>query len=102
MLEEMVMQRRAKIIIDLARVEKGEKVLILCDYHTISVGKLLAAQLYQMDAVPIFTIIPPLKAHGDPVPEPVFKMAMEVDTIIAPMMASLAHTQLRYEVLKRA
>jgi len=101
MWEEMMMQKRAKTIIDLAKVEKGEKVLILCDFYTASLGKLLAAQAFQMDAVPLFTIIPPLKAHADPVPEPVFKMAMEVDAIIAPMMVSIGHTPLRYEALKR-
>lgn len=100
-MEEMIMQKRAKTIADLALVEKGEKVLILCDYHTVSVGKLLVTQIYQRDALPIFTIIPPLKAHGDPVPDPIVKMAMEVDVIIAPMMASIAHTELRYEAVKK-
>jgi len=101
MQEEIMTQKRARTIIDLAQVKKGEKVLILCDFHTASLGKLLAAQAFQMDALPIFTIIPPLKAHGDPVPEPVFKMAMEVDVIIAPMMASIGHTPLRFEALKK-
>ncbi len=101
MLEELILQKRAKTIIDLAQIKKGDKVLILCDYLTASVGKLIAAQAYQLAAVPIFTAIPPLEAHGDPVPEPVFKMAMDVDVIIAPMMASIAHTPLRYEAVKK-
>jgi len=101
MLEELLTQKRAKAIIDLAQIGKRDKVLILCDYHTAGVGKLIAAQAYQLAAVPIFTAIPPLKAHGDPVPEPVFKMSMEVDVIIAPMMTSIAHTPLRYEAIKK-
>lgn len=101
MLEEMMLQKRVKVITDLAQVRKGETVLILCDFHTASLGKLLASQVFQMDAVPLFTIIPPLKAHGDPVPEPVFKMAMEADVIITPMTVSIGHTPLRHEALKK-
>jgi leucyl aminopeptidase (aminopeptidase T) len=101
MIEEMMMQKRTKTIIDLAQVKKGEKVLILADFHTANLGKLLAAQVHQIDALPILTIIPPLKAHGDPIPEPVFKMAMEVDVIITPMVVSIGHTPLRHEALKR-
>ncbi len=101
MRKELLMQKRAKAIINLAQIGKGDRVLILCDYHTESVGKLIAAQAYQLAALPIFTVIPPLKAHGDPVPEPVFKMAIDMDVIIAPMMASIAHTDLRYEAVKR-
>ena len=101
MTEELSMQKRAKAIIELAQIGKGDKVLILCDRHTAPVGELLVAQVAHLEAVPIFTSIPPLKAHGDSVPEPVAKMALDVDVIIAPMMASIAHTPLRYEALKR-
>jgi leucyl aminopeptidase (aminopeptidase T) len=99
--ERMMMQKRTKTIIDLAQVEKGENVLILCDFHTANLGQLLATQVFQIDAVPLFTVIPPLKAHGEAVPEPVYRMAMEADVIIAPMMMSIGHTPLRHEALKR-
>ena len=99
--EELSMQKRAKAIIELAQIGKGDKVLILCDHRTAPVGELLVAQVAHLEAVPIFTSIPPLKAHGDSVPEPVAKMALDVDVIIAPMMVSIAHTPLRYEALKR-
>ena len=101
MFQETMMQKRTSTIIDLAQVEKGENVLILCDYHTANLGKLLTAQVFQRNAVPLFTIIPPLKAHADPVPEPVYKMAMEADVIIAPMTVSIGHTPLRHEALKK-
>ncbi len=101
MFEDMMMQKRARAIIELAQVKKSEDVLILADFHTANVGKMLAAQIFQMNAVPLLTIIPPLKAHGDPVPEPVFRMAMEVDVILAPLMASIAHTALREEAVKK-
>ena len=101
MFQETMMQKRTITIIDLAQVKKGENVLILCDYHTANLGKLLTAQVFQRNAVPIFTVIPPLKAHADPVPEPVYKMAMEADVIIAPMTVSIGHTPLRHEALKK-
>lgn len=99
--QEMMMQKRISTIIDLAQVEQGENVLILCDFHTANLGKLLTTQVFQRNAVPLFTIIPPLKAHADPVPEPIYKMAMEADVIIAPMIVSIGHTPLRNEALKR-
>jgi hypothetical protein len=97
--EESPMQKRAKSIIELALIENGDTVLILCDHHTAPVGELLARQVGQLDAMPIFTSIPSLKAHGDLVPAPVVRMAMDVDIIIAPMMTGIAHTSLRYEAV---
>lgn len=99
MYDEMMMPRRAYKIVDLAQVTKGEKVLILCDYTTASIGKLLVSQVYQMGALPIYTVIPPLESDGVPVPDPVAEMGMRVDVIIAPMSVNIAHTPLRTEAL---
>ena len=99
MFDEIMMPKRASKIIDLAQVKKGEKVLILCDYTTAEIGKLLVSQVYQMDAVPLYTVIPPLPSDGIPVPEPVAAMAMQVDIIIAPMSVNIAHIPLRTEAL---
>ncbi|MFQ5996788.1 MAG: aminopeptidase [Dehalococcoidales bacterium] len=98
--EEILTQKRAHTIIDLAEVKKGEKVLILCDFTTAEVGRLLASQVYNIDALPILTIIPVLKGHGDSAPKPVEEMAMNVDVIIAPMKYNIAHSPLRTEALK--
>lgn len=100
MLDEMVMPKRARTIIDLAQVKKGEQVLLLCDFTTAGFGKLLASEVYQRDALPILTVIPPLKAHGVPVPEPVVEMAKRVDILIAALATLIAHTPLRTEALK--
>jgi len=99
--DDVMMQKRGRVIVDLAQVKKGEKVLVLCDFQTAGIGELLASQVYQTGAMPFLVVIPPLKAHGDPVPEPIHKMAMEVDVILAPMMASIAHTQLRTDAVKK-
>ncbi len=100
MYDEVITQKRAHTIIDLAQVKKGDKVLILCDFTTEEVGKLLASQVYNINALPILTIIPPLKGHSDPAPQPVEEMAMKVDVIIAPMKYSIAHSPLRTKALK--
>lgn len=99
--DDVMTQKRGRVIVDLAQVKKGEQVLILADYRTARVGELLASQVYQTGAMPLLTVIPPLKAHGDPVPDPIHKMAMEVDVILTPMMASIAHTQLRSDAVKK-
>lgn len=100
MYQEMLTPKRARTIIDLAEVKKGDKVLILCDFTTAEVGKLLASQVYNTDALPILTIIPVLKGHSDSAPKPVEEMGMNVDVIIAPMKYSIAHSPLRTEALK--
>ena len=40
MVNEIALTRHAKKIIDLAGVQKGDKVLILSDYKTATVGQL--------------------------------------------------------------
>ena len=101
MYDEMMMPKRAHTIVDLAQVQKGEKVLVLCDYVTADIGKLLVAQIYQMDALPIYTVIPPPKLYAGSLPQPVVEMAMNVDAIISPMGTSnWAHTPLRTEALR--
>jgi leucyl aminopeptidase (aminopeptidase T) len=100
MYEEILTPKRAHTVIDLAQVKKGDKVLILCDFTTAEVGKLLTSQVYNLDALPILTIVPVLKGHSDAAPKPVEEMAMNVDVIIAPMKYSIAHSPLRTEALK--
>jgi leucyl aminopeptidase (aminopeptidase T) len=63
------------------------------------VGRLLVSQVYQIDALPILTIIPPLKTEAPP-PEPIAEMAKLVDALIAPMTTNIAHTQLRIDLQK--
>jgi leucyl aminopeptidase (aminopeptidase T) len=100
MYEDIMTQKRAHTIVDLAQVQKGDKVLILCDYTTAEVGQSLAAQVYNMNALPILTIIPVLKGHSDSAPKPIEEMGMQMDVIIAPMKYSIAHSPLRTDALK--
>jgi leucyl aminopeptidase (aminopeptidase T) len=100
MLDEMLLPKRARTILDLTRVEKEDKVLILCDYKTAGVGRLLASVAYQMGALPILTILPPLPVETPP-PDPVSQMGLRVDALIAAMSTNIAHSALRVEALKK-
>ena len=89
-----------KKIVELSEAKKGDNVLVLADYNTVSVGERIVSQVYQVDAYPIFMIVPPLKIHGAELPEVVTEMAKLVNVIIAPMTTNLAHTRTRYEAQK--
>ncbi len=100
MYDEIMGPKRAHTIVDLAQVQKGEKILVLCDYATANIGQLLVSQIYQMDALPIFTVIPLRKANTELLPQPVVEMAMNVDAIISPISTHWSHIPLRTEALK--
>ena len=89
-----------KKIVELSEAKKGDNVLVLADYNTVSVGERIASEVYKVDAYPIFMIVPPLKIHGAELPEVVTEMAKLVNVIIAPMTTNLAHTRTRYEAQK--
>ncbi len=101
-MKKILMAKGAKILVEmLAEVKKGEKVLILCDFTTVDVGELLVSQVFQNDAMPFLTVIPPLKGHGEPLPDAITEIARHVDVLIAPMATNIAHTATRYEAQKR-
>jgi leucyl aminopeptidase (aminopeptidase T) len=100
-MKETLMARGAKTLVEvLAEVKRGENVLILCDFNTADVGKALVSQVYQIDASPFLVIIPPLKIHGEPLPDAVTEMAKQVNVLIAPMTTNIAHTAARHEAQK--
>ena len=100
-MEDIRIQKGAKVLVDLAEVKKGENVLVLSDFNTYKVGMRIVSEVYQVGAYPIFMAVPPLKVHGAPYPEVVTEIAKQVDVIIAPMTTNLAHTPTRHEVQKK-
>ena len=100
MMKKMVLPKHAQKIIDLACVEKGDTVLVLCDFKTAGVGQLLTSQVYSIGALPILTITPPLPVETPP-PDPVTEMGLRVDALIAVMSTNIAHSSLRIEALKK-
>ena len=100
-MEDVRKSKAVRKVVEMAEVKKGDNVLILADYNTISVGEKVVSQVYQVDAYPIFMIVPPLKIQGEELPDAVTEMAKLVNVIIAPMTTNLAHTRTRYEANKK-
>lgn len=99
-MEDVRKSKAVRKVVEMAGVKKGDNVLVLADYNTISVGEKVVSQVYQIDAYPIFMLVPPLKVQGEELPEAVTQMAKLVNVIIAPMTTNLAHTRTRYEAQK--
>ena len=99
-MESIRIAKGAKVLVDLAQVKKGENVLVLGDYNTVRVAERIVSEVYQEDAYPILVLLPPLKVHGEPLPDVITQMAKLVDVIIAPMTTNLAHTPTRHEAQK--
>jgi leucyl aminopeptidase (aminopeptidase T) len=97
-MKEVIMYRSATTLIDiLAGVAEGEKVLILTDFLTEDISKILASVTYSLGAEPITMSMPPRKGHGDALPAAVAAAMKEVDVVIAPTTYNIAHTKARHE-----
>jgi 2,5-dihydroxypyridine 5,6-dioxygenase len=81
----------------LGGVVEGEKVLILTDFLTESISKILASVTCSLGAEPITMSMSPRKGHGDSLPDAVASAMKEVDVVIAPTTYNIAHTKARHE-----
>ncbi|PAE23890.1 aminopeptidase [Bacillus sp. 7894-2] len=84
----------------LAGVKSGEKVVILTDFLTDGITKVLASVVCSLDAEPIKISMPPRKGHGDALPDAVAAAMKEADVIIAPTTYNIAHTKARHDAQK--
>lgn len=97
-MKEVLMNLTATTLVkELAGVVKGEKVLILTDFLTDSITKILASVTFSLGAEPITMSIIPRKGHGDSLPDAVATAMKEVDVVIAPTSYNIAHTEARYK-----
>lgn len=100
-MKNILMSKGAKVIVEvLSQVKEKERVLVLCDFNTVEIGKQIVSLVYQIGAIPFLTVIPPLKLHGEPLPDTITEMAKHVDVLIAPMTTNIAHTATRHEAQK--
>ncbi|MEH7524240.1 hypothetical protein V7149_13305 [Bacillus sp. JJ1503] len=81
----------------LAGVVEGEKVLILTDFLTEGISKVLASTTAALGAEPITISMLPRNGHGDDLPEAIAAAMKEVDVVIAPTTYNIAHTKARHE-----
>jgi leucyl aminopeptidase (aminopeptidase T) len=94
------MMRGAIKCMDCGGVTEGETVLISTDSNKIRIAEALAGAAYAVGATPIIIIIPPVKTHGEQLPEPIVAAFREADVFLQPSTWSQTHTKARVEAIK--
>lgn len=97
MKEVLMYQSATSLVKILAGVKQGEKVLILTDFLTEGISKIIASVTCSLGAEPITMSMLPRIGHGDALPSAVAAAMKEVDVVIAPTTFNIAHTQARHE-----
>jgi len=85
----------------LAQVKKNETVLILTDFKTESLTRVIASVVTGLEAIPLTMAMPITSGHGGELPHAVRAAMCEVDVIIAPTTYNIAHTNARYLAQKK-
>jgi len=94
------MMRGAMKCMHCGGVKEGETVLISTDTNKIRIAEALAGAAYAVGATPIIVMIPPVKTHGAPLPEPIVAAFREADVFLQPSTWSQTHTKARVEAIK--
>ena len=90
--EIMMMKGSSKLVNVLAQVKKGEQVLIVTDFDTVSIARSLATACIAVGAEPTIMIMRPREAHGLEPPEMVAVAMTKADMVFQPVSKSIAHT----------
>jgi leucyl aminopeptidase (aminopeptidase T) len=92
-LSEIQMGRGAlKILQTCASVKPGEEVLIVADYETERIGKVLAASAHQIGAEPVLVYLVPRDRDGQEPPKTVAEAMKKTQVFLAPVSRSITHT----------
>jgi 2,5-dihydroxypyridine 5,6-dioxygenase len=92
-MKEVLMYRGAQRILKVcADVKPGEKVLILTDYLTESIARVLASAAMAMEAEPVIMVMPPREVDGQEPPETAAMAMKKADLILTPVAKSVTHT----------
>ena len=94
------MMRGAMKCMDCGGVKPGETVLISTDTNKFRIAEALASAVYAVGATPIIIMIPPVKTHGEQLPEPIVAAFREADVFLMPSTWSQTHTKARVEAIK--
>jgi len=81
-----------KIVRICARVQAGEKVLVLTDTETLEVGELLAIAALKITDDTVLAVITPRRGHGDDPPAHVTAAMRQSDVVIMPLRFSMTHS----------
>jgi len=82
-----------KIIKDCLDTQPGEKVLVLTDTETKSIGDLIARAAYEVTDKVILAIITPRKGHGYSPPKRIVPAMLDSDVIAMPLKFSMTHAE---------
>ena len=80
-----------KIVVDCARVEPGEKVLVVTDTKTLNVGELIATAALGITDDVVLAICTPRSAHGEEPPIQIASAMSVSDVIFMPVTFSMTH-----------
>lgn len=101
MMKDVLLLKGARTIVQtLTKVKPGEQVLILCDYSTVPVGKVICSAVQFADAHPFLLIMTPGKVHGEQLSTIVASAMKEADAVIAATKYCVCHSQARLEAQK--
>jgi 2,5-dihydroxypyridine 5,6-dioxygenase len=76
-----------------ARVQAGEKVLIVADMHNFRIAEILATAAIERDTEVVVCFMTPRKAHGENPPETIISAMMKADVVFEPTTYSLTRSE---------
>ncbi len=92
---ELLRKAARNAVKDSLNVQKGERVLVVCDEPLRRVGYLLWEAARDIGAEAMIMEIVPRSNHGEEPPQAVEQAMCAADVVIAPTSASLTHTKAR-------
>ena len=81
-----------KILEVCARTQAGEEVLIVGDYHTERLARVLAAAAHSLGAEPVIAYLVPRDRDGQEPPNAIANAMLRADVILTPVSRSITHT----------
>ncbi|SMB98286.1 Leucyl aminopeptidase (aminopeptidase T) [Thermanaeromonas toyohensis ToBE] len=84
-----------RLLLSCMGLEKGERLLVVTDTSTVTIGEALFQAGEELGALPVLIKISPTGRHGAEPPLPVAAAMEKSDVVICPTKYSLTHTQAR-------
>src|SRR5699024_4558966 len=100
-MQQVLMMKGAKRLMDVcAKVNKGEKVLILTDYLKSSLAEVLAAAAHEREAEAVVMVMTPRELDGAEPPSHVASAMKSSDVIFTPLSRSITHSNATKEAIE--
>ncbi len=100
-MQEVLMMKGARTVIDTcARVQPGEKVLIVTDFAKSHIAAVLASVLVERGIEPVMSVMTPRQLDGEEPPLLVKNTMAGADVILMPVSVSISHSNAVREAMK--